>query len=108
MEFLKIFVVTLVAMSTLMIVAVVLVEFSREGLSPLSLLLLLPYAAPMALFYAIPGTTMFAVCHVYGQMSANNEITAVKAAGVAPLTLVWPILVVSVLLSLVVVWLNDV
>jgi lipopolysaccharide export system permease protein len=45
---------------------------------------------------------------VYGQMSASNEITAVKAAGVPPLTLVRPILTLAFLLSLVVVWLNDV
>lgn len=107
-EFLKSFVLALIAMSTTMIVAVVLVEFSREGLAPLSLLRLLPYATPMALFYAIPGTTLFAICQVYGQMSANNEITAVKAAGIPPFALVRPVLALAFILSLLVVWLNDI
>lgn len=107
-EFLKIFVLTLIGMSTFMIVALVLVEFSREGLAPFSILRLFPYAAPMALLYAVPGTTLFAVCYIYGQMSAANEITAAKAAGIPPLTMVRPILALAFLLSLGVVWLNDV
>ncbi len=107
-EFLKVFVVTLIGMSAFMIVGVLLVEAIRERLAPLSVLRLLPYALPTALLFAVPGTTLFAVCSIYGRMSASNEITAVKAAGVSPMAMVRPILALAFLLSFVVVWLNDV
>ena len=75
-EFLKVFVVTLIVFSSTMIVGFVLVEAIREGLAPLSVMRLLPYAMPMSLIYAIPGTTLFAACAIYGRMSAGNELTA--------------------------------
>lgn len=107
-EFLKVFVVMLIGMSSLMIIGVVLVEAVQQGLAPLSVLRLLPYAVPLALLFAIPVTTLFTVCSIYGRMSSANEITAVKATGVSPMTMVWPTLLLSIFLSLLVVWLNDV
>lgn len=108
-EFLKVFLGALIFASSLMVIGLVLTLAIQEGcLAPMSMLRLLPYAAPMALLYAIPVATLFAVCSIYGRMSAGNEVTAVKAAGVSPMALVWPTLVVSFLLSILVVWLNDV
>ena len=108
-EFLSIFITTLTAISLLMVVVVVLVEAIRQGLlAPMSVLRLLPYAVPDALLFAIPVTTLFAACSIYGRLSASNELTAVKAAGVSPMAMLWPTLMVSLILSVVVIWLNDV
>src|SRR5262245_46946111 len=107
-EFLKIFCVALTLITSVMILGVVSVEAIREGLAAASVLRLLPYVVPLALLYAVPCTTLLAVCSVYGRMSASNEIVAIKAAGVWPITILAPILVVSFVMSLLVVGLNDV
>ncbi|MGE3776494.1 MAG: LptF/LptG family permease, partial [Pirellulaceae bacterium] len=77
-------------------------------LAPECVMRLLPYAVPIGLLYAIPCTTLFAVCSVYGRLSASNEVVAVKAAGISPLVLISPILVITFIMSVLVVWLNDV
>jgi lipopolysaccharide export system permease protein len=51
---------------------------------------------------------LFAVASVFGRMSASNEITALKAAGITPLAAIRPAIVLAVVVSLVSVWLNDV
>lgn len=107
-EFLKVFCVALTLISSAMLAGVVANEVIREWLAPASVLRLLPYCFPIALLYAIPATTLFAVCSIYGRMSASNEIVAIKAAGISPMAMVWPILVLAFLMSLLVVWLNDV
>ena len=40
-------------------------------------------------------------------MSADNEVTAAKAAGISPMALIWPALILAFSLSLFGVWLND-
>jgi lipopolysaccharide export system permease protein len=106
-EFLKVFTVTLVSLTVLLVFFVVAVEAFRAGLSLVNLARLLPYALPIAFLYAIPGTALFAACSVYGRMSADNEIIAVKSLGISPLCTVWPIVTLAFVLSVGVVWLND-
>jgi lipopolysaccharide export system permease protein len=107
-EFLRDFLVALTLITAVMILVVIAAEAIREGLAPETVFKLLPYVVPMALLYAIPGTTLFAVCSVYGRMSAANEIVAIKAAGISPLSVLSPILVVTFVMSVLVVWVNDV
>jgi lipopolysaccharide export system permease protein len=108
LEFLKVFVVTLAAMSLMLVFGVVGLQAYKEGLSMTNVLRMLPFALPIALLYAIPGTTLFAACSVYGRMASMNEVVAIKSLGISPLTLIWPVCVVACLLSITVVWLNDV
>lgn len=107
-ELLKVFCVTLAGMTLMMVLIGVAFEAIRQGLGLSPILQLIPFVLPNALLYSIPGTILFAVCSVYGNMSASNEITAIKAAGASPLTVVWPALLLAFLLSLVTVWMNDV
>jgi lipopolysaccharide export system permease protein len=107
-EFLKVFVVTLSAMSLMLVFGVVGLQAYKEGLSMTSVLRMMPFALPIALLYAIPGTTLFAVCSVFGRMAAMNEVIAVKSLGISPMSLIWPICALACFLSLSVVWLNDV
>jgi len=76
------------------------------GLGPT--LRLLPFALPTALAYAVPCTLLFAICQVYGRMSADNEIVAAKALGISPVALLWPAWGLALVLSVVGVWLADV
>ena len=106
-EFLKVFLLSLSGITLIVLMAVVGQISVREGLSPENVLRLIPFGLPIALLYAIPATTLFAACSVYGRVSAANEVVAMKSAGISPLALIWPVLALSFLLSVLVVGLND-
>ncbi len=106
-EIAKVFLVTLSAMTALMILVGVVQEAVRENLTPLTILQLIPYVLPNALCFAIPGTILFSTCMVLGRMSASNEIIAIKSMGISPIVAIWPVLVMSFCLSLVTLCLND-
>lgn len=107
MEMLKVFTVTLVAMTLFMIVIGIVQEAVRENLTPETILKLIPFVLPNALCFAIPGTILFSVCLVYGRMSASNEVVAVKSAGISPVWVLWPALILAFCLSFLTVFLND-
>jgi lipopolysaccharide export system permease protein len=107
LEFIKVFSVALAGITLLMVLGVVGQEFLRRGLSPLNLVRLIPFALPIAMLYAIPATTLFAACSVYGRMSAENELVAVKSLGITPMATIRPSLALAFLLSLLVVGLTD-
>src|SRR5262249_40899588 len=48
----------------------------------------------------IPATTLFATCVVYGRLAADNEILAIKAAGINVLKVIWPGLFLGLVMSL--------
>ncbi len=107
-ELVKIFFVTLLGMTLLLLLVGVAQEAVRQGLGPMPILRLIPYFLPNALVYAVPGTILFAACSVYGRMSSENELVAAKSAGVSPMAYLWPGYVFAFLVSLAAVWLNDV
>ena len=102
------FAVFVLALTLLMVVILVGTEAWRMNLGLLPTLRLIPFVMPTALVFAVPGTILFTVCLVYGRMSAENEVTAAKAAGISPMALIWPAIGLSFLLSVVAVWLNDI
>jgi len=106
-EIIKIFVVALVALTMLILLIGVGRELLRQGLGPLAVLQLLPYVLPMSLQYAVPATALFAVSCVYGRMSADGEVSTVKATGISPLRLIQPSLVLAAMVSPIAVYLND-
>ncbi|MEM7475233.1 MAG: LptF/LptG family permease [Planctomycetota bacterium] len=107
-EITKIFVVALVAFTTLIMLAGVLQQLISQGLGPSAILQLLPYVLPISLQFALPATILFAVASVYGRISADSEVLALMAAGVRPIKIISPILIACFLLSLLAVWINDV
>jgi lipopolysaccharide export system permease protein len=107
-ELLKVFAITLIGMTGLMVIVGVAQEAVRQGLGPEPILRLIPYATPDALRFAIPGTILFAACSVFGRMAGANEIVAVKSLGISPDKFILPALGLAFLISLLAVWLNDV
>jgi lipopolysaccharide export system permease protein len=107
-ELLKLFCFWLVIMTLVMMLITIGTEAVRMNLGIGPTLKLIPFVMPTALTFAVPATILFATCFVYGRMSAENEVVAVKSMGISPLVLLSPVFALSFLLSLVGVWLNDV
>ena len=64
------------------------------------------YILPIILTFTVPWAVMVAVMLVFGRMSADNEITAMRACGVSILQIVSPILLITFLLTLLCLYLQ--
>ena len=107
-EMLQVFLVALTALTLFMLVIGLAKEAQQQGLGLLQILSLVPFVMPDAMRFAVPGTMLFAVASVFGRLSSSNEITALKAAGITPLAVIWPVAGLAIAVSIACVWLNDV
>jgi lipopolysaccharide export system permease protein len=89
-ELTKVFLMSLVGITGILLMAGIVAEASQQGLGPAQILAAIPLLIPSTLPYTIPATTLFATCVVYGRLSADNEILAIRAAGVNVLKVVKP------------------
>jgi len=64
------------------------------------------YIIPTVLSLTIPFSVLVATMLVFGRMSANNEITAMRACGISILQIISPIIVLTFLLTCVCVYLQ--
>ncbi|MCS7272054.1 MAG: LptF/LptG family permease, partial [Gemmataceae bacterium] len=99
-ELLKVFLLSLGTVTGLLVLVPVYQEASRLGLSLAQVLEAIPLTIPNMLPYTIPATTLFAACVVYGRLAHDNEVVAIKAAGVHLLVIVRPALLLGVLTTL--------
>ncbi len=86
----KVFLMSLVGITGILLMAGIVAEASQEGLSPTQILAAIPLIIPSTLPYTVPATTLFACCVVYGRLAADNEILAIKSSGVNILHVVRP------------------
>jgi lipopolysaccharide export system permease protein len=89
-ELAKVFSLSLVGITGIILMAAIVVQASQQGLGPAQILAAIPLLIPSMLPFIIPPTTLFATCVVYGRLSHDNEITAVKSAGVNLMHVAWP------------------
>ncbi|MFV2068106.1 MAG: LptF/LptG family permease [Pirellulales bacterium] len=106
-DFVLILIASLVGMTALILLVLVGREAVDQGLGLGPVLRLMPYALPMAMRYAVPGTVLLATTAVFGRFAASNEVVAVKSMGISPMALIWPMLALTAFVSLGAVWLND-
>jgi lipopolysaccharide export system permease protein len=99
-ELLKAFALSLIALTGIVLLAGIVAEASQRGLTPAQILTAIPLIIPSLMPYTIPSTTLFATCLVYGRLAHDNEIVAIKSAGINILTVVWPGVLLGVLTSL--------
>jgi lipopolysaccharide export system permease protein len=95
-EVFKVFILSLVGITGIVVLAGVVAEASQQGLGPAQILAVIPLVVPSMLPYTIPTTTLFAASVVYGRLSHDSEIIAIKAAGINVMKVVWPALVLGV------------
>jgi lipopolysaccharide export system permease protein len=106
-EIAKIFLVTMVVFTGLIVLLGVVQKLVTERVSLLAILRILPYILPVSMQFTLPSSLLFAVCNVYGRLSADNEVMALKAAGVPPMRIMAPTLVLGFLFSPFAVWMMD-
>ncbi|TWU47274.1 putative permease YjgP/YjgQ family protein [Rubripirellula tenax] len=106
-EILKIFFVSLIALTMLILLIGVGRELVRRGLGFVAVVQLLPFVLPISLQFAFPATALFSVCCVYGRMAADGEVATVKASGISPLKLLQPAIIFAALLSPAAVYVSD-
>jgi lipopolysaccharide export system permease protein len=107
-EVVQVFVLALIALTTLFILVGVGKEAYNNGLTLWAVVRLMPYLLPTALLFGVPAALLFAVTTAFGRMSAAGEIIALKALGIGPSVVLFPVGVLAVVLSLVTFWLNDI
>ncbi len=98
-ELAKVFIFSLVGITGLIVMAAIVVEASQRGLGPMQILAAIPLIVPSMMPFIIPPTTLFATCVVYGRLSQDNEIIAIKSAGINILHVVWPGVFLGVTMS---------
>ena len=81
--------------------------FVQKGVSPLYLIELIFYMMPVMVVLALPMAVLVAILLALGRFASDNEITAMKAHGVAFYQLMLPLLGVAVILSFVNLALMD-
>ena len=70
------------------------------------ILLFMAYVLPFSLAFTVPWGFLTAVLLVFGRMSADNEMIALRACGVSLFRVCMPVLAVGVLLSAFTFWIN--
>ena len=99
MEMLKVFVPSLISITGIIVIAGVFTEAMRQGLGPSQVLAAIPLIIPSMLPFIIPPTTLFATCVVYGRLSHDNEITAIRSAGINIMHVIVPALFLGLVMS---------
>jgi lipopolysaccharide export system permease protein len=98
-EVFRSFALALTTLTAIFVLIMVMAEASKVGLSPMDILRLIPVAIPGTLPYSIPVSLLFAVTVVYGRIAADNEVIAIKTAGLSAWAVLWPAMALGAVLS---------
>ena len=74
-------------------------EYISSGVPVKNAFIFLLYVLPIVLAFTIPWAALVSVMLVFGRLSADNEITAMRACGVSILQIVAPIIVIAFILT---------
>jgi len=78
-----------------------------KGVSVFDVLRLVIYLIPYLLSFTIPMACLIAMVLAFSRLNTDYELIAMRASGVAPIRLVWPMLVVGLILSVLLIIVND-
>jgi lipopolysaccharide export system permease protein len=105
-EVARAFVLALLTITAVFVLIVVMTQASDMGLTPQDIAKLVPFVIPSSLPYTIPVALLFAVTVVYGRMASDNEVVAVKTAGLSAWTVLWPSILLGLCLSGLLIYLT--
>ena len=100
-EVFRAFALALLTITAVFVLLTVMAKASSIGLGPGEILKLVPYMIPGSLPYTVPVSLLFAATVVYGRLASDNEVIAVKTAGLSAMVLLWPSFVLAFFLSVV-------
>ncbi|MHB1561526.1 MAG: LptF/LptG family permease [Isosphaeraceae bacterium] len=106
-EVVRAFSLALLTMTAIFVLFMVAAQAREVGLSPKDIAELVPYIIPSTLPYTIPVSLLFAVTVVYGRLAGDNEIIAVKSAGVSVFSVLWPTFNLAIVLSVSLLYLSG-
>src|SRR5271155_3668545 len=98
-ELVRVFILALISLTGMFLLGGVVSEAAQRGLGPSQVLMIIPLLVPNTLPYTVPATCLFATCVVYGRLAHDNEITAIKAAGLHLGRLIAPGMVLGLLVA---------
>ena len=78
-----------------------------KGVSLFDILRLIIYLLPYILTFTVPMACLIAMVLAFGRLSADYELIAIRASGVAPIRLVLPMFVVGFVISGALLIIND-
>jgi lipopolysaccharide export LptBFGC system permease protein LptF len=109
-EILAPFFLALLAFSSLLLVDKVFdltKHFVEKGVNPWYMVEMLFYFAPATLVLTVPMAFLVGIVTAFGRLAADNEITAMKTAGVGMHKLILPVVITSLILSIFMVFFMD-
>jgi lipopolysaccharide export system permease protein len=106
-EVVRAFVLALLTITCIFVLFMIMAEASKMGLSPRDIFTLVPFVIPGSLPYTIPVSLLFAVTVVYGRLASDNEVIAVKTAGLSAWTVLWPALSLGITLSATLLYMSN-
>jgi lipopolysaccharide export system permease protein len=107
MDVARAFSLALLTLSAIFVLFMVAATARDIGLSPQDIVRLVPYVIPSTLPYTIPVSLLFSVTVVYGRLAGDNEIIAVKTAGVSVMHVLLPTYALALFLSVTLVYLSS-
>lgn len=100
-DLVKIFLMTSGALAGIMSFGGLLRPLTEHGLDASQVGMVLTYFMPAMTTYSLPIAALFATTMVYGRISADNELTACRAAGMSYLSIVMPAFVLGLLVAII-------
>ena len=81
-------------------------EYISSGVPAGNAFMVLLYVMPIVLSFTIPWAALVSVMLVFGRLSADNEITAMRSSGISILQIVSPIIVIAFFLTCICLYLQ--
>jgi lipopolysaccharide export system permease protein len=106
-EVVRAFSLALLTITCIFVLFMIMAEAARMGLTPRDIFALVPFVVPGSLPYTIPVSLLFAVTVVYGRLAADNEVIAVKTAGLSAWTVLSPAVFLGLGLSALLLYLGH-
>jgi lipopolysaccharide export system permease protein len=106
-EVVRAFTLALLTITCIFVLFMIMAEAARMGLSPRDIFTLVPFVVPGSLPYTIPVSLLFAVTVVFGRLAADNEVLAIKTAGLSAWTVLWPAIFIGISLSVLLLYLSH-